>query len=332
MEVNYQYHDVDLADIWQYERSLFLIGKSSEQFAKDLIEKIENVIIKKGNPFLATNKYNSGDRQYDQLFTIHIKDFQDSYSNFKKRFNLDYFFTNDYCFYFNQQIILQNNNEDFYFWFALKLRQYDSKLIEIKNFLKSQLQINFNNNTNELIDFLKVIIRQYKSEFLENIIVETVDEWIDQNRIKTQNSTKGQRKIVGKINTFCLKIFKTNFKFFEEPETIKNYQKTLIELKKGKFISTDTSYYNFVAIFKNKQVFKNQRIMWVGTKKELQWFVKYLVYDSKKVEVLKNDIWLVAIKCFINIEGEEFTIQQLRDANGNQIQRKQLLEKILFHL
>jgi len=72
---------------------------------------------------------------------------------------------------------------DFDFWFALKLRQFESKLSEIKNFLNFQLEANFNNSIIELAEFLKISIRQYQSKFLKKRVVETLKDWIE-NKLK----------------------------------------------------------------------------------------------------------------------------------------------------
>ncbi len=47
-EANYNYYKIDIADIWQYEQKLFLRGMSSEDLARHIIDKAEQLIIKEG--------------------------------------------------------------------------------------------------------------------------------------------------------------------------------------------------------------------------------------------------------------------------------------------
>jgi hypothetical protein len=57
--------------------------------------------------------------------------------------------------------------------------------------------------------------------------------------------------------------------------------------------------------------------------------MNYLVKDLKKVELHENDIWLVAVKCFVDKDGKEFKTDQLRKASGDNYKRQKLLESIL---
>ncbi|TGV04816.1 hypothetical protein [Flavivirga rizhaonensis] len=329
MEANYDYYKIDIADIWKFEQFSFLKGKSSEKYARELFQRIEDLIIIKGEPFLTTEDYDNRDDEYRRIFNSYIKDFRETIGDFKSRYSLSYFFTNDYCFHYGRSIIIDRSCDGFDFWFILKLKQYDSKLSEIKKFLDFQLETNFTNEVSEFVNFLKISIRQYQDEFHEKRVVETVNDYIDSRDDKKLSSNKNKRKISGNIYSLYLRILKTDPKFFRKPDTIKSYYEAFNKLKKEKFISGNTSLDNFKEIFRSKEISKNKRIVWIGTNKELQWFMKYLVRDSKKVVDLKKDIWLVTIRCFVKSENKEFTVEQLRDAKGKATHRKLLLESIL---
>lgn len=329
MGADYKYYEIDVADIWQYERSLLLSGKSSVKLANKIIKIIEEVIIKKGKPFLATKDYDSGDNKFQQSFATHYNDFHDSRFNLESRYNLNYFFTNDYCFYYSQKIILNNNNEDFDFLFALKLRQYNSKIFELINFLDFQFGTSFKNDVKDFFKFLKFGILKDQADILEGRVIDAIDNWIDTRNNKIQLSNKSARKMQGEINSLLLKEIQINSSYFQKTDNRIKFNEIFLKLKEGKFISNETAFDNFIAIFNNKEISKNKRIIWVGAIVELQWFVKYLVYNAQKVEDLKNDIWVVTINCFVNSKMEEFTIPQLRDAKGKRLNRKELIEEIL---
>ncbi|MFC5047899.1 hypothetical protein ACFSTE_00630 [Aquimarina hainanensis] len=49
--------------------------------------------------------------------------------------SLDYFASRDDLYQYGQTIIIEMENPDFDYWFALKLRQYDTDLKHLKVFL-----------------------------------------------------------------------------------------------------------------------------------------------------------------------------------------------------
>ena len=56
IEANFTNYNIDLADIWDFERELFLNNQNSEEKASELINKIQIEIIKKTEP-LFDNSY-----------------------------------------------------------------------------------------------------------------------------------------------------------------------------------------------------------------------------------------------------------------------------------
>ena len=100
-------------------------------------------------------------------------------------------------------------------------------------------------------------------------------------------------------------------------------------LKEHAFIDTATELEQFKTIFRNKEITPQKRIKWIGSTKELQWFIKELMYESQKIVDLKNDIWLITASCFVDKNGKEFMDSQLRTASGKRLKRKDQLVQIV---
>ena len=332
MEINLEDFEINSADIWKYEQSLFLREKTPDELGKKIINKIEGLIFNEGTASYGASDFKKGNNQYKEYHSRQKKMHDVVLKNVVERYRLNFFFIKESCFEYDQSIIIKSDNIDFDFWFALKLRQYDSKTLGLIKFLDVQLITNFKNDIQEFVKFLKFGILKDQSKILSKEILETLDGWINRNNIR-QVSNKNKQKMKGEINSFLLKDIEFDTTNSEKRREIRQmFHKFFFNLKKSKFISNDTSFDNFIAIFSNKQISKNNRITWIGTNVELQWFIKYLVYHYQKVKDLKKDIWFVTVKCFVNSNKEEFTTSQLRDAKGKKLQRMILLEEILSKL
>jgi hypothetical protein len=323
--MNDNHYDINIGDIWNYEQSLFQENQSSENHVRELFQRIEDVTIDKGKPFLSIEDYDSGSQDYRKKFNSHIKDFKESYGDFQSRYALNYFFTNEYAFYYNQVILIDKKFNDFDFWFTLKLRQFDAKLINLNKFLDFQLKLNFEKKISTYVDFLKSIMIQYEKELLSQKLIDSLNYWIDNK--KDTGNIQVLRKLKGKYSSLRLRKLNTNPYYLKKNSQILNT--VLKQLKANNFIHEETLFTDFNRIFEGNIIPINKRIIWTGFNKDLHWFMNYLVKDSEKVELYKNDIWLVAIKCFIDEDGKEFKTDQLRKAKGEDEKRKILLESIL---
>ncbi|MBV7270567.1 hypothetical protein [Winogradskyella luteola] len=317
MATNHNYYDIEIADIWQYEQNEFLSDKSLDDLAKKIINKTEEVIIKEGEESFTVDLDDGKSRAY---YERNLNEYRESSNTLKGRYNNNFFFNNQVCYQYDQSIIVTQESPDFDFWFALKLRQYDSKLTEVKNFLEYQLERAFNKDLVRFIDFLKLEMKQFSDTIFDDRITESIGGWI-----KDKNSLN--RKLKGKYSSLRLRELNTNPDYLKKNSHVLN--DVLKQLKANNFIHEDTLFTNFNRIFEGNIIPKSKRIVWTGKNKELHWFMNYLVKDTKKVELHKNDIWLVANKCFVDKEGKEFGIDPLRKANGDNMEQKKLLESIL---
>ncbi|MCK8479759.1 hypothetical protein MUY34_03955 [Flavihalobacter algicola] len=320
-------YDIDLLYIYEHERELYLENETSEEFAKTVIDEIEKIIFFKGTASYGIKGFKEmNNKEYHER---QVKTYEGFKNDTKQRYLNEYFIIKDSCFQYNQSIIIDSSNQEFGFWFALNIRQYESKSFSIINFLNIQLKKNFKNDAKEFISFLKFGILKDQSHLLNKVEVDTLGDWINSHENQRQVSNKTERKMKGEINSFLLKSLESNPDYFKRVQNRELFYKVYSKLKEGKFIASNTPFDDFIAIFSNKKISKRNRIIWKGRYVELQWFVKYLVYHLKKVVDLKNDIWNITVKCFVNKEGKEFYNKQLSDAKGKPYQRKALLEEIL---
>ena len=319
-EANYNYYKIDIADIWQYEHDQFLNGRTSEVLARRIIDKAEDLIIRKGEVSFNVNFDANVSEKNRSYYFRNINDYSKASKTLKGRYNINFFFNKDSCYEFAQHIIIKQEDPNFDFWFALKLRQYDSKLTELKNFLEFQLEGTFNRKSVKFFDFLKLEMKQFQDTIFNDRITETVDSWL-----KGKNSLN--RKIRGKYASLKLKELDSNPNYFQKNKYA--FHGVFNKLKEKDFIHKDSLFTDFKRIFKDGLVPESKRIVWTGSNKELHWFMNYLVKDLKKVELHENDIWLVAVKCFIDEDGKDFKTDQLRKARGDNYKRQKLLESIL---
>jgi hypothetical protein len=286
MEANYNYYKIDVADIWQYERSIFLNDNSSSKLAKKIIDKAEPIIIKDGNPSFGINYRDSQDENERMYYERNYKIYAEASKSLKERYEINFFFNKYSCFQYDQSIVVNRDYIDFDFWFAIKLRQFESKLSEIKNFLNFQLEANFNNSIIELAEFLKISIRQYQSKFLKKRVVETLKDWIE-NKLK-RISDAGQKgllkdihlddKLILRINYDQVDLFEAIKAFFDE----KDHEKLTSLLNEEEIddkICFKSNANQFVMIF--RQLHLNQKIIGTLAKTE-DWICAYFTYIGPK--------------------------------------------------
>ncbi|MCA0131761.1 hypothetical protein [Winogradskyella alexanderae] len=323
--MNDKLYDINIGDIWNFEQTLFQENQISENHVRELFQRIEDIIIHKGQPFLSTEDYDNGGEEYRRNFRVYVTEFRDSLGDFKTRYTLNYFFTNEYAYYYNQVILIDKEFNDFDFWFTCKLRQFDSKLTNLNKFLDFQLKLNFGKNISNYVDFLKAIMIQYENELLNKRLIESLNYWIESN--KNGGYFEGRRKLKGKYSSLRLRELNSNPDYLKKNSHILNT--VLKQLKANNFIHEETLFTDFNRIFEGNVIPENKRIVWTGTNKDLKWFMDYLCEGSNKIEYHKHDKWILANMCFVNKENQEFAKDVLRKASGGNEVRKKLLESIL---
>jgi len=114
-----------------------------------------------------------------------------------------------------------------------------------------------------------------------------------------------------------------SFKYQKLADCPDNLNDLFDNLKKNKFISDDSSIYDFKKIFSGGKNIKP--VIWTGNQSDLFYFIKLIYTDHKLVKNLKQKQWLVACNCFIPSEGNTFNPQSLRKSKTPSLSR-QLIE------
>lgn len=297
MEFNHNYYHIDIADIWQYERLIFLSDKSSKELAKTIIDKVEAKIIKDGNPVYGKDYFNNADEKIRTYYERNKREHAEASNSLKERFRIDFFFNKHSCFQFDQTIEIKRNNIDFDFWFALKIRQYDSKISEIKNFLNFQLEANFNNDIDEFVGFLNLIFRQYKVKLIKKLVVHTVNDWmVNKPKVKKIIEQEDFVEDNGHDNKLILKIKAKGFNLFDVLEEYfgeKDHEKLRQLLNEEEIqdkICFRSNANQLVLVF--RQLHLNQKIIGQLSNTE-KWICKYFTYLKQEKKVSNFDLGYV---------------------------------------
>jgi hypothetical protein len=352
MEANFNDYTIDTIDIWPYEAEQFLSENRSDEHILHLKSIIETLIIKTRKeqiqlnktitiePFVTVDDYdNDSNKEY---WLRHVKEFKNARS-LKDQVRLHYFNILDKgidsFFSLKQEIIIDRKNDDFDFWFALKLGQYKVGLKYLNEFLKYQFEESFQSNIENYKSFLHILMKQYKNEFLNEDIIELTNEWLSMNTVKINihEIIEKKRTLSGQISTFYLKKVEEKPLFLENGDGLFCIQEILFSLKKEKFIKDETEIESFSKIFKGNAHDPNEKIIWIGTKVELRWFVELIIEKNICVEITGVDKWLIAQNCFLyqkkgkSIEAINNYLS-ISEARGKVTDRKEILNKILEKL
>jgi len=192
---------IEVSDIWNFERfQLHTIPSYDKDFAVRLLDKIGNVILVKSTPeFVYHLENEEASSQYSML-----KTYDYSYNNIKDRFALDYFYYQDKYYTYYKKIILTHSDDEFLFWFSLKLRQYDLSLHKVNDFLNFQLKGYLTKRGSDFMEMLDLCILQYPDFFSERL-VQTVKVWINKNKKEARGNhveqTSNDLKVSKKSST-----------------------------------------------------------------------------------------------------------------------------------
>ncbi|GAA0743100.1 hypothetical protein [Gaetbulibacter jejuensis] len=280
MATNYDYYNIEIADIWQHEHEQFLVGNTSDRLAKTIIDKAEEIIIRKGEVNFTVDLGVNVPKTDKTYYLRHLNDFKRDSKSLNGRYDLNYFFNKHSCYQYEQNIIIKPESFDFDFWFALKLRQYDSKLIEISNFLNFQLESSFNNNPSEILDFLKIVTKQFKDDLLSDRVIEIVEDWIGNHSaissVEKEVNLVDDR-IILRIKYNRTKLFEVLKPYFDDKEHEK-LNSLLSENEIKNKICFKSNANQFVMVF--RQLHLHQQIIGklVNTEK---WICKHFTYYGK---------------------------------------------------
>lgn len=313
-------HSINTADIWKNERGIVFSEYCNESIAINLLANLRGIIELKGQCNFSHEHYEKGDDSFKNYYSNEMKLFLESQFDFKELFKIEFFFdSKGNCFSFHTPVNVTKKDSNFDYWFALFLRQFDNKIIEIDKFLNFQLRNNFEENHSEFVRFLNLCLRQY-SELISSKVIFTAQEWIENHPYKKSQARRNNKEV--ESNYIPNKSFKLkgvdNFQDYFEKKVME-LPEIMKDLKK-EFIHDETKIQQLKDILSGIEIEPKNRINWIGSFKELNMFVSILNYDLKKVEPIKNGIWEIACFCFTK-NGKEISVNQLSHANGKETKR-----------
>jgi hypothetical protein len=161
--INFKYYKIDLADVWEYEREKFIAGETNEKLAQKLLDLIQPLVIKYGEPSFGHEMIAIDSIYYGRnILEYHGADLRMKYA-------LNYFIHKDDCYEYNQTILITGKEEEFPFFFALKMRQYNDNLFEVNSFLQNQLSYSFDDDMVSYSKFLGICLFQFDSFFQQGL-------------------------------------------------------------------------------------------------------------------------------------------------------------------
>ena len=300
MEPCYDYLEINIFDIWQYERQCFLSSKTDQEHMQKLTSKIQNKIYShyENKKLISVSKSNKIVEPFTSRVLEESGGDKDNFNRYINEWNkrvteglsvlvaLDYFLINDCFFEYNYDIIVDAKEEDFNYWFCLKLRQYQSNPEKLYEFLKYQFKLNFNEELKKFNVFLNFIFIQGEQVFFSKKFVNTIEDWLKELRTNNQKETP---------KTYYLDIVRN------QPNILNSnsfFQELFFELKKNKYVSDDTKYDQFLLIFKNNQLKQEEKIKWTGSMKQLKIFIESFCKKNVCSLIDGIDKWKVATYCF----------------------------------
>ena len=301
-------YEIDLSSIWNRERTLFLDGNSSIEFAEKFLSCIEVEIVNKSNPILALADYEQFNENEKTYYNRKLNEYRIALRDVRLIFQNEVFFNNKGYYAFNEEIYIKNSHPDFMYWFALKLRCFQIATSDIKLYLDYQFNNNFNRNLTNYSRFLDSLVTQYKV-LLDDIIFNSISNWLIKKR--KLDSIPHSYKLISN------ELIKKNHQIFHEVYNA---------LNQHSYIS-DTSFQDFKDIFNSERDSKSKKIVWIANTVELKYFVDYLY--KNKIIIGPREKYKVAVNCFMKANSEEFQHHQIYGSRSLKDAKRDEIETIL---
>jgi hypothetical protein len=350
MEAILDYFEVNINDIWPFEAYQYLNhNRTDEQIIrlKNTLEhqilisrrlqinQAQNVTIQ---PFVTINDYDNGTKK--AYWVRHIEEIRRA-KNLNERVELGYFNVVDdgvdSFFSLSQNILIGKENYQYDYWFALKLSQYKSGIKYISDFLNYQKQEVFNSDTIAFSEFLEEIILQYKDEFIDDKVCKKTEKWIESQKPEiaeknvslitkeiVKSETKEKHFTVG-YRTFLLRKAESNVGYFNSMRNESALHELWNDLVHAGLIEKQTIE-KFKGIFLNVPIKKENRIVWSKSIKSLIEFVRALINSKRIVELGGVDHWLVTIESFVLKNSKEIKFKSLSQPDSKDSPFKEDIE------
>jgi hypothetical protein len=325
MEPILDYYNINIIDIWPYERGLFFNEKSTEERILLIEKKTIKLIIENSNlqentskvkPFTDLSRYDSG--EHEGYWMQHLYQWDRAFNNVQERIALNYFLHQDGFYSFIQNIEIDLTNEDFDFWFSLKLAQYNENVKCLSRFLDFQLTSTFDDDIAKISGFLNLLLCQHEHEMLPTKVVKSIKDWLNETTDGNFNNEAKNELKVEIHKTYYLDIVR------DQPSILlsnNEFLEALGLLKKKKLINQDTNLEQFRQIFQSKGLEENNFIQWTGSLIELKWLIQEICAVGVCSHIKGIEKWQVAQHCFvIKDKGQWVKINKytkISNANGS---------------
>jgi hypothetical protein len=335
MEPIYDYFQINTKDIWPFEADKYLKSHRTDEQIYNLRNILEHLIVSTRSiqvdsnelitiqPFVTIEDYDNGTAK--EYWVRHINEISVTksqadrvrlgYFNVLDRKGIDSFFS------YEQDIEIDRTNDQFDFWFALKLSQYVSGIKHIPEFLNYQLQEVFNSDISVFCEFLEEVILQYQDEFIDDKVCKKTEKWIVSQRVelidkqdllKTKAAPKSALQVkqyTGGYRTFLLRKAESNVRYLNSAKNEMALHELWNDLVQAGILKQQTIE-KFRAIFLNVPIKKENRVDWSKSIKSLIEFVRALINSKRIVELDNVDHWLVTMDCF-TLKGDDLKFSSL---------------------
>jgi len=303
---NFKYYTIDLGDIWEYERDQFLTGGSDEILAQKILDLAQQCIIKRGQPSFGKETLSIDSKYYDRNVFDYIN------ADLMKKYLLEYFINKFNCYEYNQCILITKIEDEYDFFFALKLRQYSDDLFKVHDFLRYHLINTYSNEVRSFIKYLSISIHQYDYLFKKGL-KKQVKEFIS----KLENADADNSTFDNIVHDKSDQIVKIKSKGLSG-------KKNKITAQKSKIWSGTNEQLDILFKFANNNLFRK-----ISQKEFRNHFTGKTYYN--KID------WIAGDKAFIELFDNLATIKvinQLLIKANNQFENKKLviiLSEIVDH-
>jgi hypothetical protein len=353
MEPILDYFDVNTVDIWTFEANQYLNEKRTDEQIIKIKSALEHQIVMSRseqinknltvtiNPIVTIDDYDNGTNK--DYWVRHVREILAT-KTIRDRVNLGYFNVFDAgldsFFSLEQYILIDKENDQYDFWFALKLSQFKSGIKYIPDFLNYQMHEVFNMDDEAFCEFLEEVILQYKDEFIDEKACQKTENWIESRKpeitekhvsLITKQVVKSEPKekpFTGGYRTFLLKKAESNVGYFNLVRNESALHELWNDLVQAGLIEKQTIE-KFRGIFLNVQIKKENRIVWSKSIKSLIEFVKALINSKRIVELGGVDHWLVSIECFALKNSKEIKFKSLSQPDSKDSPFKKDIELMI---
>ncbi len=339
MEPLYDYLAINTLDVWSFESREYLSGKRTDEQIYNLQNILERQILISRReqinrnqrvtiePIITIKDYDQGINK--EYWVRHVNDLLGA-KTLSDRVNLGFFNVLDQgldsFFSFEQNLEIDITNDQFDFWFALKLSQFDTGLKHIPTFLEYQLKKNFEMDKKSFDDFLQIIEVQYTDEIISNRVMKIIRIWI----IKKYEEQNRYGQYLGKNRTFCFNKLKEDSLFTEKSDVLIIVTDFLDALRRSSFIDSKIKGKEFIRFFEPKEFEQQDRFEWLESNDLLKRFILQLANSGVIVTLKGKDKWLIARDCFVkkrNNEISNYDPEKLENSSGKESSKSELLEK-----